>query len=100
MTNAKEDFLKEDLFCSCRYAVRDTIGSDGGSLELQEFNVYLDIPSGALREKEDISLSVVPTNDDHPPLRDNFIIAPIVQLDPDGLQFLRPVTLTVKTFWN
>ena len=104
VTKAGEDLLKEDVFAKCtkedifvqpKHAVSKTITSGGGILELQEFGVCLEIPAGALRGKEDISVSVVSANDDHPPLGDNFILAPMVHLEPDGLQFLRPITLTV-----
>ena len=92
----KEGLLEKDVFSKCRYTVGDTVSSDGGILELQEFDVRLEIPAGALNEKEYISVSVVSPNDDHPPLGDNFIIAPMVMLEPDGLQFLKPITLSVK----
>ena len=93
---AREDLLVEDAFSRCRYTVGDTIGPDGGSLELQDFDVHLEIPAGALLEKEDISMSVISPKDGHPPLNDNSIIAPIVMLEPDGLQFLRPTKLKTK----
>ena len=104
VTKAGEDLLREDVFTRCvrediflqsKYIVSETITSAGGVLELQEFGVRLEIPAGALHGKEDISVSIVSSNDDHPPLGDNFILAPMVRLEPDGLQFLRPVTLTV-----
>ena len=95
VTKARKDLLKEEVFTSCKYNVSKAITSDGGILELQEFGVSLEIPAGALRGKEDISVSVVSSMNDHPPLGDNFILAPVVQLEPDGLQFFRPVTLTV-----
>ena len=94
------DLLRENM--SVRYikTVSKTITSDGGILELQEFGVHLEIPSGALRGKEDISVSVVSSKEDHPPLGDNFIIAPIVQIEPDGLQFSKPFTLTITHTGN
>ena len=88
--------LKEDVFCRCRYTVGDTITSDGGILELQQFGVSLEIPTNALSKEEDISVSVVSPSDDHPPLGDHFILAPMILLEPDGLQFHRPVTLNVR----
>ena len=92
----KEGLLKEDVFSKCRYTVADTITSDGGILELQEFGVRLEIPGGAIREKEYISVSVISPKDDHPPLGDHFIVAPMVMLEPDGLQFVKPIMLSVK----
>ena len=105
VTKAGEDLLREDVFTRCvkedifvqsKYIVSKTITSAGGILELQEFGVRLEIPAGALRGKEDISVSVVSSIDDHPPLGDNFILAPMVQLEPDELKFSRPITLTVQ----
>ena len=105
VTKAGEDLLREGVFTRCvkadiflqsKYIVSETITSAGGILELQEFGVRLEIPAGALSGKEDISVSVVSSIDDHPPLGDNFILAPMVQLEPDGLKFSRPITLTVQ----
>ena len=96
VTKAKDDLLKEDVFSRCRYTVSDLVSTDGGILELQQFDVRLEIPGGALRKEEDISMSIISPKDGHPPLNDNFILAPMVVLEPDGHQFLKPVTLTVK----
>ena len=96
LTKAREDLLKEEVFSRCRYNVTDTVSADVHVLKLQKFGVRLEIPAGALQQETDISVSVISPKNDHPPLGDNFIVAPMVMLEPDGLQFLRSVTLTVK----
>ncbi|XP_072037235.1 uncharacterized protein [Amphiura filiformis] len=81
--------------------ISNVIGPDGGTLRIpvdiaNDDIAQLEIPLGALDKSTKITLSIVSPATDHPPLGDKFIIAPIVRLEPDGLQFLRPVTLTVK----
>ncbi|XP_072022457.1 cyclic GMP-binding protein C-like [Amphiura filiformis] len=97
--NLAEDFETSSLsFKPTDYLdqISKSIGPGGDILELADGIAWLDIPSGALDKKTNITLSTVSSETDHPPLGDKFIIGPIVQLEPDGLQFLRPVTLTVK----
>ncbi|XP_072017192.1 uncharacterized protein [Amphiura filiformis] len=72
------------------------IGPEEGTLGFDDNIAQLSIPPGALEKPTQITLSIVSPETDHPPLGDKFIIAPIVRLEPDGLQFLRPVTLTLK----
>ena len=73
------------------------IGSGGDALTIGEDIVRLDIPAQALNKPTEISVSMISRSSDHPPLGDDkFIISPIVRLEPDGLQFLRPVTISVK----
>ncbi|XP_072048979.1 uncharacterized protein [Amphiura filiformis] len=71
------------------------IGPAGGTVKMDNNIAHLDIPPGALDKQIQITLSML-SETDHPTLGDMFIIAPIVRLEPDGLRFLRPVTLTVK----
>ncbi|XP_072022458.1 uncharacterized protein [Amphiura filiformis] len=97
--NLAEDFETSSLsFKPTDYLdqISKSIGPGGGILELADGIAWLEIPSGALDKKTNITLSTVSSETDHPPLGDKFIIGPIVQLEPDGLQFLRPVTLSVK----
>ena len=72
------------------------IGSDGGRLEIADDIASLDIPQGALDNTVRISLSIVSPEKNHPPLGDKFIISPVILLEPDGLQFKRPVRLTAR----
>ncbi|XP_072017101.1 uncharacterized protein [Amphiura filiformis] len=76
--------------------VSELIGPEGGTLGFDDNIAQLIIPPGALEKPTQIVLSIVSPETEHPPLGDKFIIAPIVRLEPDGLQFLRHVTLTVK----
>lgn len=71
----------------------EIIGPGGGSVKLSD-QVRLIIPPGALKEDKDISVSVVSPKNDHPPLSD-MIITPMINLEPDGLQLLRPARLKI-----
>ena len=90
----KEEVFSEFSACICMMS--KTVTDEEAVLELEDFGVRLQIPHGALPEEELVSVSIVLPNKDHPSLEDNFIVAPIVRLDPDGLQFKKPVTLTVR----
>ena len=95
----RDAFMKEDIFSefsACICMVSKTVTVEEATLELKDFGIRLEIPHGAIPKEELVSMSVVSPNKDHPPLGDNFIVAPIVRLDPDGLQFRKPVTLTVR----
>ncbi|XP_072018928.1 uncharacterized protein [Amphiura filiformis] len=84
-------------FSGTLYTVSKVIGPQGGCLGvIANDSVQLDIPSGALTESKRITLYIESPEASHQPLRHELIIAPVVRLEPDGLQFLRPVTLTVK----
>ncbi len=72
------------------------IGPEGGTLSIANDIVKLQIPPDALSEQRLIKLSIVSPETDHPPLDNKFIIAPVVRLEPDGLMFSKPVTLTAK----
>ena len=90
----KEEVFSEFRVCTCM--VSKTITVKEAILELEDFGVKVEIPQGAIPKEELVSMSIVSTYIDHPPLGDNFIVAPIVRLDPDGLQFKKPITLTVR----
>ena len=95
----RDAFMKEEVFSefsACICMVSKTVTAEEAFLELEDFEVRLQIPNGAMPKEELVSVSIVLPNKDHPPLGDNFIVAPIVRLDPDGLQFKKPITLTVR----
>ena len=95
LTEAKSDLLKNEMFSRCKFNVTDTIDHNGGFLELPEFDVHLEVPPGAIPEEETLSVSIVTPDHDHPPLGNNLILAPMVLLEPDGIPFQKPITLTV-----
>ena len=73
-----------------------SVDHNGGEI-IVEKSVSLKIPPGAIPEgrKEKLTVSVL-WNGEHPPMNDDqFIIAPRVLLEPEGMQFEKPVTLTV-----
>ena len=96
----RDALMKEEVFsefATCRAMESKTVGVEGAIVELEDFGVRLEIPHGAVPKEELVSVSAVsPKKEDHPPLGDNFIVAPIVKLEPDGLQFKKPVTLKVQ----
>lgn len=68
----------------------------GGTLFMKGNNVRLDIPPGALTEKIEISLSIMnPLEKGCPESFKVPRITPILQCEPDGLQFHRPVKIVV-----
>ena len=95
----RDAFMKEEVFSefsACICMVSKTVTAEEAVLELEDFGVRLQIPHCAMPKEELVSVSIVLPNKDHPPLGDNFIVAPIVRLDPDGLQFKKPINLTVR----
>ena len=95
----RDTLMKDEVFSefsACRYMVSKTVSAKGANVELEDLGVRLEIPQDAIPKEELVSMSIVSPDIDHPPLGDNFIIAPIVRLDPDGLQFKKPITLTVQ----
>ena len=98
----RDAFMKEEVFAefsACICMVSKTVTAEEAILKLEDFGVILEIPQGAIPKEELVSMSIVSPNIDHPPLDmlgDNFIVAPVVRLDPDGLQFKKPLTLTVR----
>ncbi len=78
--------------------VSKRIGPDGGTLEITDENsplygVRLDIPAGALEAETEITIVGA---DDPSQLPENYLIAgSSIQLRPEGLTFLLPITLTL-----
>jgi hypothetical protein len=67
-------------------------GSEGGSVELADGAVQLDVPAGALTQ--DVFLTAVPTTDvpsGGPPV----VAGTAWDMGPDGLVFAKPVVLTI-----
>ena len=69
-----------------------TVDENGGTLVLDRTGISLEIPSGALDKAVDITLTVV-WNDDTPAPECN--VAPRPRCLPNGLSFLKPVTLKI-----
>ena len=95
----RDTLMKDEVFSefsACRCMVSKTVSAEGAIVELEDLGVRLEIPHGAVSKEELVSVSIVsPKKEDHPPLGENFIVAPIIRLDPDGLRFEKPITLTV-----
>ena len=60
----------------------------GGSVADPSGKTKLDIPPGALAADTDITLSILP--------KSGAAVVDVSEFGPDGLQFLKPVTLTIK----
>ena len=73
------------------------IGNHEGTLHLPDRDVTLNIPEGALPPGDPVKISLqVDTNKQHPPLQeDQITLGHIITCKPDGLKFLKPVTLSI-----
>ena len=86
-------FFKETTFEMIRKSA--PIDHKGGEIVLSNTGVSLRIPSDAIPEESMTELTVsVLWNGEHPKLNDNqSIIGPTVLLEPEGMQFVKPVEL-------
>lgn len=71
---------------------------EGGSVGLPDGSVQLDVPPGALAEDTTISVSEVPRSEYPEELADvdSIVINDLYRLEPDGLEFATPATLTIR----
>ena len=75
----------------------ENIDNQGGVVSLPDLNVSLKIPFGALPPGDPVQISLtVDTDEKHPTIQeDQLILGQVVTCKPNGLKFLRPVTLSV-----
>ena len=83
--------------CILKRSKTESVGPDTDrTIFLPDYDVSLKIPAGAVTKNVDITISTVSPFDAQLPNVDNFeVIAPIISLEPDNLQLLKPATLTV-----
>ena len=75
----------------------ENIDCQGGVVCLSDLNVSLKIPFGALPPGDPVQIALtVDTDEKHPTLQeDQLILGQVINCKPDGLKFLKPVTLSV-----
>ena len=84
-------------FCIPKCSKTVSVGPhDERTISLPDYDVSLEIPAGAVTKEVDITMSTVSPFEAQVPTIDNSqIIAPIISIEPDDLQLLKPATLTV-----
>ena len=71
------------------------IGVDGGVISLPELGIALNVPKGALDKPAMIEITTTGPLEPSPP-DDEIQIGPGIKCSPSGIQFKRPVKLTVQ----
>ena len=95
----EHDAKQNPLCTGARYVstASENVDNQGGIVCLSDVNVILKIPGDALPPGDPVQISLtVDTNEEHPILQeDQLILGPIITCKPDGLKFLKPITLSV-----
>ena len=74
---------------------RCELDSRGGTLSLQEIGVTLEVPEGSLERETPADVSMT-LHQGCPPLDDDHLmLTPIIKCGPPGVEFNRPVTLSL-----
>lgn len=72
---------------------KQTIGPDGGELELDHYGVHMTIPAGALDDNQEIIMKLL-SSPPEPAIQEGEMLASFgVQLNPCGLKFKKPVQI-------
>lgn len=70
--------------------------AEGGSVTSPDGKIALEIPPGALAEDTTVSVKVVPEDEWTDDLKSIEPAGAVYSLEPDGLEFSQPVTITVR----
>ena len=79
------------------YTKTERINNEGGKVSLDDLDMSIKIPQGALSSQEGIGISLtVDTKEAHAPLEDTqLVLGPVFSCQPDGQIFDKPVTISV-----
>ena len=71
------------------------IDKNGGEINLNDLGISLRIPRDALKTDELVTMTV-DTDEKHVPLQEGqLVMGPVISCTPDGLKFLKPVTISI-----